>query len=348
MSEKRKRSELSIMTGFLCCFVVMIHLTSAPVGELSVGSIQHTCIYAINKALSFVVPAFLFLSGLKLTYSYRDKPFVFSGFFTKRFTKILTPYVFWYAAYYVLFRWLGYMEPKTVGEHIFSFLMGDLVSPFYFITIVFQFYGLFGCILWLFRHVRHSLILVAVALAEFWYLEYTYIPYEDRFFVTYMIYFMLGCFCAYHLDTLQRMLQKCWIVVYMAYFALTAWHIYHGYQSAYLGLPYSHWRVATCLFALSAIFAYYHFSLFLSKGLPKLYMTVFLWLDKASYGVFLCHSFLIYIYNGIWSIMGIRSIAQRFFLNTALVYPMAILGVIGFLWAKNKCKQLFWQPEKYE
>ena len=340
MAEKRKLTELSIMTGFLCCFVVMIHLTSAPLGSLEPGSSSHTFIYVLNKSLSFVVPGFLFLSGLKLTYSHGSQPFVFRTFFTKRFTKILIPYVFWYAAYYGLFRYLGYIEPKTFLGHIYSFLMGDLVAPFYFITIVFQFYLLFGLLLYLFRKFQHNGILLGTLALEYIYLQYTYLPNEDRFFATYLIYFVLGCYGAYHLEGIQRFMKKYWPLVYGLFLFVLVWHVFHGYQSAYHKLPYPYWRLIGCGFSIGAIYSIYHFSYVLSTVLPKIGINAFLWLDRASFGVFLCHSFLIYIYNEVWTRLGIATIGSRFVLNTVLVYPMAFLIIIGYILIKKRAVEM--------
>ncbi len=334
--EKQKLNELFILTSFLCCFVVMIHLSSYPVNLLTVGSWQHKIFFLGNKALSFVVPGFVFLSGLKLTYLYREKDFVFSDFMKKRFSKILIPYVFWYIAYTILFRLLGYAEAKTLIQHLFSFFMGDLVSPFYFITIIFQFYLLFGLILFLFKKYSHRTILLLSVVVEFFYLEYIYLPYEDRFFLTYLLYFVLGCYVAFHLDGFRKFLQKGEVFLCGSYLFLTLWHIFHAYDSAVNGTPYAYWRVITCLFSLSAIFVYYQLSMTLQRIGNEKGIMIFRKMDEASYLVFLSHCFFIYLCNGFLSRLGLASVTGRFILNTLVVFPVVFGGVFLWQYAKKR------------
>jgi len=334
--EKQKLRELFILTSILCCFVMMIHLSSYPVQLLRVGSLQHRIFFLGNKALSFVVPGFVFLSGLKLAYSYREKEFMFFEFMKKRFSKILIPYTFWYIAYTILFQRLGYAEAKTPIQHIYSFFIGDLVSPFYFITIIFQFYLLFGIILFLFKRYNHQVILFLAVVAEFIYLNYIYPPYEDRFFFTYLLYFFLGCYVAFHLSGFQKFLQKGTSFFYGSYLFFTYWHVFHAYDSAVNGVPYGYWRVISCLFSLSAIFAYYRLSMALQRKCNEKNMIAFKKIDGASYLVFLSHCFFIYLCNELWGKIGFASVIGRFILNTLVVFPVAFGGAFFWMYAKKR------------
>ncbi|NLK37833.1 MAG: acyltransferase [Epulopiscium sp.] len=320
--QKKKLRELFLMTSFLCCCVVMIHISSYPVGQLLVGSWQHRLFFLGNKALSFVVPSFVFLSGLKLAYSYREKVFSFGEFIRRRFSRIFIPYILWYIAYYLLLRYLGYIAAKNLAQHLFSFVMGDLVSPFYFVTIIIQFYILFGIIWWVFEKFSHKKILLSVGILEFLYLQYTFLPYEDRFFMTYLFYFILGCYVALHLEEFKNVLQKYQIVILLLFIGLTAWHSYHAYLAA-LGTPYVGWRIIGCIFSVISIFAIYQGSILLERILPKGMVAFFQRVDAASYDIFLSHCFVLYISYEIWSRNGVSSIIGKFILNCMTVYPIA-------------------------
>ena len=63
-----------------CFCVVLIHTSSEGVAKLPVESEWHKLFFMFNKALSFVVPGFVFLSGLKLTSCYQKKSFSFFTF----------------------------------------------------------------------------------------------------------------------------------------------------------------------------------------------------------------------------------------------------------------------------
>lgn len=327
--ERQKLQELYLMTSFLCFFVILIHTSSEPVGNLLLGSWQQKVFFLGNKALSFVVPAFIFLSGLKLTYAYKEKPFIFHTFFRKRFLKIWIPYFVWYIIYYIFLRKLGYMEPKTFQQHIFLFLLGDLVSPFYFITIIFQFYVLFGVIIFLFKKYNHKIILITIAFIEIFYLNYTFFPYEDRFFMTYLIYFILGCYFAFHIDDVRILLQKSQWIVYGLWALFTARHIWYAYL-AFLGTPYIGWRMIGCMFSIVSIFAIYRISYCICQYATEKWIKIFRKVDGVSYQIFLAHCFILYFLNEIWWRIGVLSISQKFLYNSILVFPIAFGGCVFY------------------
>ena len=47
--------------------------------------------------------------------------------------------------------------------------------------------------------------------------------YEDRFFVTYFIYFLLGCIMAEHMEQFQTILKKYKWIVYALFIFFTYW-----------------------------------------------------------------------------------------------------------------------------
>jgi len=334
----KKMREVVIISSFLCCLVIMIHISSYPVNGLEVGSFAHALFFLANKVLSFVVPGFLFLSGLKLMYGYGKKPFSYGVFLRKRFLKILIPYVVWYVAYYGLFRILGYVEQKTLTGHLHSFLLGDLVSPFYFVTIIVQFYLLFGVIRWLFQKLPHGIILVVVIMIQLFCLERIRVPYEDRFFLSYLIYFVWGCYVAFHLEEVRNFLRKTLWIWTVAFLVLTTWHIFHAYGSAVMGTPYGHWKTITCLFSMSGILCCHGYGILLAEKLPEKPFSVLAKIDAISYTVFLSHCFFLYLLNEIWARAGIASLSFQFIGNTILLYPIVFLFSTMVIFGE---KQLF-------
>lgn len=337
MEKKQKLEELFLMTSFLCCFVVLIHTSSEGVTNLEIGTWVHKEFFMFNKALSFVVPAFVFLSGLKLTYSYKGKDFLFLQFIKKRFTKILIPYTFWYIAYYRFLTPIGFMETKTIQQHIFSFIMGDLVSPFYFVTIIFQFYLLFGLILYLVRKYQPIYVLLTCTIVQYLYFRCVNIPYDDRFFMSYLIYFILGCVMAENIETAKSIIKKQSWRIYLCFIFFTNWHITHSYASAVRGAIYYNWKLFTCLFSLSAIFAFYHLSDFITQRVPKWIIAIFKALDASSFYIFLGHCYILYNCNEHWFQVGLDIISRKFLYNSAIVFFGAFFGSFVYVCCKKWC-----------
>lgn len=322
----------------MCCFVVLIHTSSECVTKLDVATWQQKMFFMFNKSLSFVVPAFVFLSGLKLTYSYSEKEFSFFYFMKKRFTKIFIPYTFWYIVYYRFLTSVGFMEQKTVKQHIFSFIMGDLVSPFYFVTVIFQFYLLFGLLLYLVKKYKAENILIVCTIVQCSYLRYINIAYDDRFFMSYLIYFVMGCVMAENMETAKSILKKQSKLIYVCFIFFTIWHIIHSYTATY-GIIYYNWRIFTCLFSVSAILAYYHISDFITQRAPKCMIAIFKALDASSFYIFLGHCYVLYQCNEHWFRVGLEDIPRKFLYNSAIVFFGAFFGSFVYVCCKKWCIQ---------
>ena len=334
MEKKQKLTELFLLTSLLCCFVVLIHTSSEGVTKLNIGTWQQKVFFMFNKALSFVVPAFVFLSGLKLTYSYKQKSFDFIYFMKKRFLKILIPYTFWYVVYYRFLTSLEFMTEKNVQQHIFSFIMGDLISPFYFVTIIFQFYLLFGIFLYFVRKYKLVYVFIISVIIQYIYLKYIYIPYDDRFFMTYFVYFILGCIMAENLEIFKNKIQKYNILIYIFFIFFAYWHITHSYSSNIEGIVYKNWRIFTCLFSVSAIFAFYHISYAITQKAPKWLFSIFKAVDESSFYIFLGHCYVLYSCNEHWFKVGVHPIFRKFLLNSVIVFFVSFF--VSFLYVLCK------------
>ncbi len=343
MAEKQKLNEIFLLTTFFCFFVVFGHLTSVPITTLTVGTRDYLLFFVCHKFVHFAVPGFLFLSGLKLSYSYQKKTFVFRDFAKKRILKVFFPYLFWYVIYYILFRNLNFMEHKTLIEHITAFFLGTIAAPFYFVILIFQFYALFGVILWLLRRFSHTGILWKTAVFQIFYFHWSSSPYSDRFFANYLIYFILGCIVAFHLEKWREYLTKYKVILCITFLLLFVWHIGNSYYSTKTGAFYPFWHVSECLYNLSAIITFYWFCYFLCQFLPNICIALFRWLDAASFGVYLCHSYILYLCNEKWAQMGIDDVLQRFQYNTEIVLSVAFLGTILWILLRKKTLSVLFQ-----
>ena len=326
---EKKRTELFLLTSFFCFCVVLIHTSSEGVAKLPVESEWHKLFFMFNKALSFVVPGFVFLSGLKLTSCYQKKTFSFFPFLKRRILKILLPYSFWYIVYYKFLTSTGFIEPKNIQQHIFSFIMGDLVSPFYFITIIFQFYLLFGIILTFFK--KYKYFFMGCIVLQYLYFRYIFLPYDDRFFMSYFIYFALGCVCAKN-DIFTKKISKYWI--YPCFIFFTYWHVTHAYAANIEGVIYYHWKIFTCLFSISAIAAFYHFSCVMTQVLPSL--TIFKAMEECSFYIFLSQCYFLYLCNEYWFQIGMDSILRKFVYNSILVFLGSFFLSFLYVFGKKK------------
>ncbi len=190
----KKSKEITLLSAFLCLAVIMIHITASPATALEQGSVPHIFIYAVNRALSFAVPGFLFLSGFKLYAKYGQKKMAISEFVRGRILKIIVPYLIALAVYFVCKLAVGWATLSKIPEYIF---LGTLEAHFYYIIIAVQLYILFPMLKAIFDRFPIPLTVLALASTVI-FNQFVIFPYSDRFFGTYIFYFVLGmCYSRY-------------------------------------------------------------------------------------------------------------------------------------------------------
>jgi len=130
------------LRGICMLGVIAIH-TGSYVMDSATAS-EH--IFMLLEVLSrYSVPAFFFISGYGLFYTYAlDKPFAYWSFIKKRLTSIGVPYVIWSLLYSAVYSF-AYHDPQnwSLGELLFKLFFGTAVYHIYFLVILMWFYILF-------------------------------------------------------------------------------------------------------------------------------------------------------------------------------------------------------------
>ena len=176
-------------------------------------------------------------------------------------------------------------------------------------------------------------IFIGCVIVQYIYLKYIFIPYDDRFFMTYLIYFILGCILAEDVEFFRNKIRKYSPFIYICFAFFTYWHVTHAYYANVYGIIYKNWRIFTCLFSISAIAAFYHISYFITRIMPKL-ICIFKVLDASSLYIFLGHCYVLYCCNEHWFKVGMDSILRKFVLNSILVFFISFF--VSFLYVLCK------------
>ena len=199
--EKKRNPTLSYLNLLFCLTVVFIHVSSEPVTALDRHSFAYYAVMIPWRLSSYVVQGFLFLSGVKLCFDGKDK-LERSAFWRRRIQSVVIPYLLWNLLYYCYFVHNGYF-PFRLSDLAGYTLRGDLVSPFYFVVVIVQFYLLAPLFVRLTAKCRPAPLLAAsfVLMLALWKGTVPLLrtlgicgsfAYMDRVFVTYLFYFVLG------------------------------------------------------------------------------------------------------------------------------------------------------------
>lgn len=317
--KKTKFEEITLLNAVLCLCVIMIHLTSEPVMQLTYVTFPHILIFVINKSLCFSVPAFLFLSGFKLYNKFDNSKIDLKRFFFGRFTKIGIPYVAAVLVYFVYFFAKKWVSPADLPQYIF---LGTLSSQFYYIVVAVQFYLLFPVLKVLvdrFPKLTLTASLICTVLIQ----QFFNFQYYDRFAGTYVFYFVLGMLFAKR-RVYEKSGRLC--VVGACGAVLTAVvHLPLIYQSVYMGKStYLCDDIVNIVYITFAIFALYGVAVKLNGKFGGLHKCAQV-LGNVSFSVYLYHVLLIFLLKYDILPRFDLSVRERFIISFAVVYALVFV-----------------------
>ena len=334
-----RKTEISLLNVVLCLLVVFIHFSSAPVSLLDKHSLQYIIVMVPWRLSAFVVQGFIFLSGLKFFLKGTDS-FSYGKFISKRAKTILIPYLIWVMAYYLYFCSIDYF-PFDISDYVKYAVTGSIVSPFYFIIAIFQFYLLMPVWIRLFKKFDTRLLLIMSFLLMV--ISKKYLPvilgdtfkYYDRIFTAYIFYWFLGCAAGLNYNgfkaVLSRLLPAC--TVFFLVFAVVDIHfsvkslVYEEY------IPFL--ENLHVLYCISAILFLYGALSTLSKHIQKL-PSIVNGIDSASFYIYLSHCFVMNVIDYRMQLRGIYGVKTTYVIRFISVYIITVSLCILYVKLKKK------------
>jgi peptidoglycan/LPS O-acetylase OafA/YrhL len=296
--------------------VVAVHVLAFTT-FLNPGEIGNQLQNAVLVSFHFTREVFMFVTAFALVYVYSRRPIAPMQFWKKRAVGVLFPYAVWS----VIYVWASApsASPATLFQaSVFAFLTGNASYQLYYILLTLQFYLFFPLFLPFIRScARHPWITLAISFtlqvflfaldyhtiqrstSPFWQLISVY---QDRFFLIYQFYFILGGLSALYFTPVRAFLLRhgrSIVGVFLLalaglwlHFALQV-RVYHesiGYATSVL-------QPIMVLYSLTVIcFALWLASLWTQKRGPELPPRGYrLWrmLADASFGVYLIHALIL-------------------------------------------------------
>ena len=331
-----KRPELTGMAAVLCLLVILIHVCSLPISGLDRTGAFWTAVFIPWRLAAFVVQGFLFLSGLKLCL---HPPRDWWAFYRGRLQKIVLPYLIWVAVYYAYFVFFRGYFAFSWADLARYWLIGNIASPFYFVVIVVQFYALLPLWLWLVRHVPGW---VAVPLAFALMLWLPPFPYRDRVFVTYLGYWLLGCYGAKHYHRLVAALWRGRGVWAGAFGLVAAGDLWLAWQSMARGRGFSlrlleGAHMGYCVGAILLVWAV-AWRLRQARPLPRVLERI----GAVSFPIYLCHCLILQEADRwLMEVWGVSRMRWLFVGRAVLTYGLTLgLCLLYGRWKRNRTRKM--------
>lgn len=192
---QKKLSEISSFEVILCLSVVMIHILSESVAAYAKGSVLSVLSFSVSRMLTFVVPGFMISAGIKFANKFYHDSFNYFSFIKTRITKIYLPYVVFSIIYYLYFVFYRNYFDFSFIKLVDYLIHGSVAAPFYFIVLIMQFYILSPFIMIFYRILPSNIGIFFAAIiniASMYFFKN--IKYSDRIFLSYFLYWIIGCY----------------------------------------------------------------------------------------------------------------------------------------------------------
>ena len=253
----------------------------------------------LNQLSRFAVPLFFMISGFVLELNY-DSNFSYWQYLKKRFNRILIPYIFWSAIYYLFVY-------KLHSQNFFqSLLWGTASYQLYFIPALLMFYLTFPFFHKLFKVISNVWVLILLGIVE---IVLLYRDYNFQYFTTYIpasvalfnyFVFILGMVVSHHQDKILKLITKWkfWLVgltgligIFVFWEGKTKYFNTYNYQAFY-----SQWRPSVLIYTILMFSLLFYGFTKISRG-----VSVIKSLSKLSFFVFFTHVIFLEV---VWSYLG--------------------------------------------
>ena len=335
---KQRVNVISAFEVFLCLFVIFIHLSSEGVTYGNKAGLFAGIMFILNKSVSFVVPAFIFASALKLTLKYKDTP-VTLKYFIGRITKIYLPYVIWVVIYYAFFILIHYEDfnPYTLAAYI---LNGTLVAHFYFIVAIMQFYILMPLFLYIAKKIPALIGLAGAFVVTLSFIFFTFknsfvfsfLP-GDRWFLAYLIFWMMGVYFALNFKAFTDFLHNHKVIVWISCAFILITHIalsYANYIGSYIYNAYAA-QTMHMIFCMALPCGFYALCMQYTEPYQKFFRSI----GKTTYYVYLSHLLVQFIVEN-FLLKPDYWLVLRFLIKSVFVYTIPFAGAYIYILLKKK------------
>lgn len=318
-------NEIYIVRALAILGVILVHVSSIPLGELDSSSVTYAVANFFNIFTKFGTTTFIFLSAFVLFYSYYQRPMngaLLKQFYKRRFVYIIIPYLLFSVVYYIITiyysygeTWTGFMQYASIRSFIKAVVYGKAFYHLYFVFISIQFYLLFPLLLWLFqRFVPLAKYLIWIGLLLYWtfdLMNYYYFQLADKsnLAITYIAFYLTGAYFGifyekvHHwlLITWNKVSAKHWVswfILWILWIGISLYHV-HVLYNARVHLTSTHpllYDAIWLIHGLTAAIVLLQISGLIMRRFPAQIVNSFIHLGSVSFGIYIIHPVILFYY----------------------------------------------------
>lgn len=198
------------LKGVAILAVILVHI--AYISLKTFAGVDTLFLFTLNNLNRFAIPFFLIISGILSTLKY-EKKISLKHYYFGKFYKIYLPFVF--------FTVLAiFLHGKDIGDLGLYLVSGKVLTPYYFVILILQFYILFPFI----KHFKDSRIFLFVSflisLLFFTFNDLNTI-YEIIIFPKFLFFFVYGMYYRYNFinyKSEQSQAKYCYFIIFLYIF----------------------------------------------------------------------------------------------------------------------------------
>lgn len=287
---------MDVIRGLAILAVIAIHVSAMVLYRSTPYSKVYNITLILNQLSRFSVPAFILISGIGLTISYRENQ-SYSKFIVRRFLKIVPQYIIWCILYILLIT-----KNFNIYDAINDMVYGKVFYHFYFVPLIVEFYLIFPFI---YKFIgKRWWLLLSFSITTF-FLIYTYyykvVTPEEWFWnkknlLYWLFYFSLGGYIGKNIENFLEKVHKYRFIIIVMFLA-SIYIVIYGFIP---GSQYNKDIDYMTTFQRPAVLMYTIFFIlfiFSFKWKNGFIMRIIRYVSNTSYDIYLSHAGILYFYS---------------------------------------------------
>ncbi|WML35789.1 acyltransferase [Clostridium sp. OS1-26] len=312
---------MDVIRAFAIIAVVLIHVSAIVMTGNNISSRTYNASMVINQIARFSVPAFILISGIGLTLSYKKEQGYFK-FLARRFNKIIPSYILW-CMIYIYFT----NSNIEISNVVNSLIYGKVFYHFYYIPLIIQFYLVYPFIYRFIGTKRGLLISFLITFGIIIFTRYYILSDELKWFfdkknlLDWIFYFSFGAFIGKNLEKFLMLAKKYKVLILISFLVSICIMLYDAASSIKIGkdLEYAATFMRPAVLLYSVLLILFIFSV---EWKENIFMKIVNYISKNSYAIYLSHALVLYYfmryYTGLSLSVGSAAFEVKAFIVTLI------------------------------
>lgn len=314
---KQRILAMDVIRALAIIAVILIHVTGLMLSYSTFNTKVYMQSLMVNQLARFSVPAFIALSGIGISISYKKDQGYFK-FLGHRLYKVVPRYIVWCIIYICIIN-----KSFNISSAVSDILHGTAFYHLYFVPLIVEFYIIFPFV-YKFIGSKSSLILnfiitmfILIGLHNYVFPSSLESFLDRKNMIDWIFYFSFGAFIGNNRNLFTEKIHKFRKVICIAFVLVVFGFIYEIIINTRMtkNIDYTTTFLRPSVLIYSVILILFIFSI---NWKNNLFMKIVQYISKSSYGIYLSHPLILYYFS-------------KYYTDNLLQINSIAFGVKGFL-----------------